>query len=234
MNVRAQRWSMGAGIAFAVLAFVGLNVQESGLPDYDGSKDSPAVIAQKVHKALADSGNRMEVLVGAYLLVAASLLLVWFSYGLRERLAAASPERTLAPSLVSAFGILAAVGLSGGALLDATVPGSITFGSDPVPPQSAGDGVRFLTEVGIPMIVVVFALAMAAMIATLSVCALQGRGLPRWQGYVGGLGVLGGIFGVIFLPLVLIVLWALVVGVAGLRVAPTTSAAAPRAGAAVA
>lgn len=211
---------MAAGIAFAILMPVGTIVQFSGLPNYDGSKDSSAVIAQKVHDALADSGHRAAVIVGAYLLIAASLCLVWFALGLRARLVAQAPERALAGSLVSGFGLVAGVGLSVGGALNAIIPGSISFGGDPVPAASSSDSARFITQLGTPMIFLVFGLAIAALAATTSVCALQGVGLPRWLGYAGGLAVLGGAFGVLFEPLVLVVLWAIAVGVVGLRAVP--------------
>ena len=39
---------------------------------------------------------------------------------------------------------------------------------------------------------------------------------PRWVGYLGVLGVLGGVLAVQFLPLVLVVVWAIGTGIAGL------------------
>jgi hypothetical protein len=69
-------------------------------------------------------------------------------------------------------------------------------------------------DLGYPFLGVVFALASAALIATV---ALTGRasGLPAWITYGGWLGVLGGVFAVIFLPIVLPVLWFLIVAVFG-------------------
>jgi hypothetical protein len=225
---------MVAGIAFAILMPVGTIVQFSGLPDYDGGKDSDAVIAQRVHDALASSGHRAQVIVGAYLMIVASLCLIWFALGLRARLAEAAPERTVAGSLVSSFGLLGAAALAVGGALNATIPGAISFGNDRAPAASASESVRFLTQLGTPLVLLVFALALAALIATMTVCALARVGLPRWLGFAGWVGVLGAIFGVEFLPLVLPLLWALVVGALGLRTGPVASSVATRSGAAVA
>lgn len=226
MNVRALRWPMAAGIVFAVLTVVGTITQFSGLPNYDGSKDSDAVIAQKVHDALAASGHRMAVLVGAYLLFVAAVALIWFALGLRGRLLAHAPDRTGAAWLVGGSGVLAGVALAFGGALNATVPGAIAFGGEPVPAEASADALRFLTQLGTPLLLLVFPLAMAVLAATLSVCALQGAGLPRWLGYAGWLAVLGGVFGILFLPIGLVLLWAIAVGVVGLRAVPAVPPAA--------
>lgn len=234
MRRGTQRWSMAAGVVFAILMPVGTMLQFAGLPDYDGSKDSDAVIAQRVHEALASSGHRAQVLVGAYLMFVAAVCLIWFALGLRARLAEEAPERTVAGALVSSFGLLAGGALAIGGGLNATIPGAISFGGDRAPAASASESLRFLTQMGTPLILLVFALALAALIATMSVCALAGIGLPRWLGYAGWVGVVGGVLGVVFLPLVLPLLWALVVGALGLRAASATGPVASRSEAAVA
>lgn len=226
MNGRMQRWPMVAGIAFAVLTFVGVTMQFGGLPDYDGSKDSPAVIAEKVHKALASSGDRASVIVGAYLVVIAAICLVAFTAGVRARLLAGHPDRALAGSLVSGFGLFAAAALAFDGALNATIPGSIAFGNDTVPAASSADTVRFVTQLGTPLLFLVFGLAMAALVATVSVSALQDATLPRWLGYAGWLGVLGGVLSAPAGPLLLVLplLWVLVVGILGLRTQAAASA----------
>jgi hypothetical protein len=219
---------MAAGIVFAVLTVVGMLTQFSGLPSYDGNKDSDAVIAQKVHSALADSGHRLAVIVGAYVLVVAAVALIWFSLGLRARLLAQAPDRGVAASLAGGSGVLAGVALALGGGLNALVPGAITFGGDPVPAESSADSLRFLTQLGTPMLLMIFPLAMAALAATVSVCSLRGVGVPRWLGYAGWLAVLGGLFGTIFLPIGLVLLWAIVVGVVALRAVPVAPSSAAR------
>lgn len=234
MRRGTQRWSMAAGVAFAILMPVGTNLQFAGLPDYDGSKDSDGVIAQRVHEALASPGHRAQVLIGAYLIVVAAACLIWFALGLRARLADQAPERTVAASLVSSFGLLAGAALAIGGALNATIPGAISFGGDRPPSTSASESVRFLTQLGTPLILLVFALALAALIATMSVCTLAGGVLPRWLGYAGWVGVVGAVLGVEFLPLVLPLLWSLVVAALGLRAAPVTQPSVSRSEAAVA
>lgn len=219
MNVRTQRWSMAAGIAFAIVVVIGFVTQFSGLPNYDGDKDSSAVIGQKVHEALASSGHRAQAIVGAYLLVLAALCLVAFAAGLRARLLAEDPSRTASASLVTGCGVLGAAGLALGGGLNALVPGAISFGGDPVPDQSGSYALRFLSQAGAPLLFLVFGLAMAALVATMSVAALQGVGLPRWLGYAGWLAVLGGALSAPTGPLLLVLplLWSLLVGAMCLR-----------------
>ena len=228
MNGRMQRWPMVAGIAFAVLTFVGMMLQFSGLPDYDGSKDSRAVIAQKVHDALANSGHRADVLVGAYLLAVAGICLLAFVAGLRDRLLASHPDRTAAATLVTGCGVLGAAALTIDGALNASVPGAIAFGHDPVPTAAAAPSLQYVTQLGIPLLFLVFGLAMAALVATMTVAAAQGAVLPRWLAYAGWLAVLGGVLSAPAGPLVLALplLWALVVGILGLR-APTRAASVP-------
>ncbi|HVV29943.1 MAG TPA: hypothetical protein VHC41_03620 [Mycobacteriales bacterium] len=230
MNVRAQRWAMLAGVAFAILLFVGVNLMFSGLPDF-GSKDSASTIARKVHDSAADSGKRKQVVAGAYLLVLAGLALLWFAQGLRSRLATGTGRGGYAGGLITGFGTFAGVALAAGGALSANVAGGIEFGDDPVPAQTSADASRMMQEVGVSLVLLVFGLAVAAMIAVVTVAVLQGAALPRWLGYAGWLAVLGGIFGVVFLPLALVALWALIVGILGAvnsRVqthAPTVAAA---------
>ncbi len=216
MNARSQRWAMIAGLVFIPLFVVGVFTYFDGQPDFDGSKDSPDVIASKVHAAVSSSSDRHEVLIGAYLLVLASFALIWFVQGLRSRLSATAEPGELAPALTSVFGTLAAAALSLGAVLGATIAGSVEFGDEPVPGLAQSDATRLITELGIPCIFVVFGLAMSAMVAVVSVSAVRRRGFPQWVGYVGVLGVLGGIFTVIFLPAVFLLLWVLIVSVVGL------------------
>lgn len=232
MNVRTQRWSMAAGIAFAVLVVVGFVIQFSGLPDYDGEKDSRAVIGQKVHEALASSGHRAQAIVGAYLLVLAALCLVAFAAGLRARLLAADPDRVVAGSVVTGSAVLAAAGLALGAGLNALVPGAIAFGSEAVPDVPDSYALRFLSEAGAPLMFLVFGLGVAVLVATMTVAALQGVGLPRWLGYAGWLAVLGGVLTAPTGPLLLVLplLWAVVVGVLGLRVRTAVPLVGPVAG----
>jgi hypothetical protein len=205
------RSAMAAGAAFAVLMFAGVIVFFGATPDTTG--DTAGTIASKSLDYLGDSGHRTRTLVGAYLLVLASLALVWFVIGLRERLRVADDPHAIGPQLVVAFGIIAAAALAFGASIGATLAGNVSFGDEPLP--KSGELAWLLPELGVPLMVLTFGLAIAACIATVSVLALRTGGLPRWVAYLGVLGVLGGVLGVMFLPMVLVMIWALIAGIAG-------------------
>ena len=85
------------------------------------------------------------------------------------------------------------------------------------------DTIRVVMDMFFPFIFVVFALASAAIIATIAVRGKE-SGLPTWAVYTAWLGVLGGIFAVIFLPMVLVLLWYLAFAIAGLVRPPALAA----------
>jgi hypothetical protein len=213
MEVRPYRSAMAAGIAFAVLLLAGFIVFFGATPDTSGS--DPAAITSRAVAVLGDSGHRVRTIIGVYLLVLAALALVWFSLGLRQRLRSPDPEQDLVARLISACGILAATSLAIGAALGATLAGNIAFGGEPMP--TTAELAWVLPEIGTPMIVLIFPLALAASIVATSVQVLRTGALPRWVGYLGFLGALGGIFAVIFMPLILVFVWALATGIAGVR-----------------
>ena len=76
---------MVAGIAFVVL-FIGFAVTIANSLDVKDT-DSAAISAQKFITKLSDSGNRVGLLVGAYLVILAAIAFVWFVTGLRHWLA---------------------------------------------------------------------------------------------------------------------------------------------------
>jgi hypothetical protein len=69
-------------------------------------------------------------------------------------------------------------------------------------------------DLAYPFILVVFALVSAALLATVAVDAYR-SGRRGWITKSAWVGVLGGVFGVIFLPMVLPLLWYLAVAVTG-------------------
>jgi hypothetical protein len=80
MSRRLARWSPISGILFVACWMVGLALTSS--PD---SSDSDA----KILAHYAKSSNRVHDFVAFFLVLAASLLFIWFLTNLRERLAAA-------------------------------------------------------------------------------------------------------------------------------------------------
>ncbi|HJQ41635.1 MAG TPA: hypothetical protein VJ831_01000 [Jatrophihabitantaceae bacterium] len=206
MTTAQFRRSMAAGIAFVVLFVVGVFVTFGNSPDLK-HKDSDAVAAHKYVAKLSDSGSRTGLLIGAYLIVLAALAFIWFTQGVRDRVASQPGGR-----LVGALGVLGAGAMAAGAMASAVVPGAVSFGDEPVPAD--GDTIRVAMDLFFPFLFVVLGLTAAALVA---VVALRGEAsLPSWLRYGGWLAVLGGIFAVLFLPMVLVLLWFLVFAILGL------------------
>jgi hypothetical protein len=217
MSVSELRRAMAAGIAFVVLLVVGVFVGFGNTPNVK-SHDSAAVAAAKYVSKLSDSGARTGILVGAYLMILAAIAFVWFSRGLGQLMPTPAGAR-----LVSGLGVLGAAGIAVGAITNAGIAGAVSFGDEPVP---NGDSARAVMDLAFPLIGVVFALTCAALIAAI---AVRGRVLPAWLRYTAWLGVLGGIFAVIFTPLVLPLLWFLIVAILVLA-RPAAASATPAAG----
>ena len=207
MTVEQFRRAMAAGVAFVVLIVAGVVIAYDNTPNIK-RHDSDAVAAAKYVHKLSSSSNRTGIIVGAYLMILAALAFVWFTQGLRMRAGSVAAGR-----LVSALGIFGAVAVAASAMFIANVAGAVSFGHEKVP---NGDVIRVMMDLSFPFIGVVFALASAAIIATILVTG-RGAGLPAWITVGGWLGVLGGIFAVIFLPIVLPLIWFLIVAIFGLR-----------------
>jgi hypothetical protein len=205
MKPAELRPAMAAGIAFVVFFVVGIFTSFGHSPDIKSS-DSDAVAAGKYVTKLSDSGARTGILVGAYLLVIAAILFVWFSRGLGELF-----ESPFTGRIVGGLGVLGAAAIAAGAMAIAVVAGMVSFGGEPVPKD--GDTIRVPMGMAFPFLFVVLGLVSAAIAATV---ALRATALPTWLRYAGALAVLGGIFAVIFLPMGVVMLWFLAVAIFGL------------------
>lgn len=203
MTTAELRRAMSAGIAFVVLFVVGVFVSFGNSPDIK-SDDNDAVTAAKYVAKLSDSGARAGILVGAYMLVVAALLFVWFSRALTQLVASPAAGR-----LIGALGVLGAAAIAAGAMASAVMAGAVSFGTEPVPKD--GDTIRVVMDLFFPFLFVVFALTSAAIAA---VVAVRGQpGLASGLRYSAWLAVLGGIVAVIFLPMALVLLWYLAVAI---------------------
>jgi hypothetical protein len=203
---------MAAGIAFVVLLVFGIFTAVDG-PD-TSSSDTAKAVDDKYVAWFSDSGNRAEHVIGAYVLIVAGIVFVWFCLGLRERLEAAGVVERTTARLVSALGVLGASALTAAAMTAAVIAGAVVFGGENVPTD--GDATHWISNLTFPFVFVVFGLVVAALIAALVVATFRSGVLPRWAGYTGILAVLGALGGVVFLPMVLPLLWFLAVAIHGL------------------
>lgn len=216
MSPAELRRSMSAGIAFVVLFVVGVFVSFGNSANIKDS-DSEATAARKYLDVVSSSSHRTGLVIGAYILIVAGIAFIWFTIGLRSRLSTITAGR-----LVSSLGVVGAGALMLGGVANAVVAGSISFGDQPIPKD--GDAVMVMMNLSNPLLLLIFPLACAALIATVAIRG-RGSGLPAWICYTAWLGVIGSIFAVIFLPMVLPLLWFLAVAIVGVMrpgVAATT------------
>jgi hypothetical protein len=209
MQPSQLRRAMASGAAFVVLFVAGVIVNFGNTPETKSSETS-ADAAQKWVNYLSSTSHRTGLLVSAYLVILAGLAFVWFTIGLRAWLA----PNPASGRLISNLGVLGAGAMAAAAMAGAAVAGSVSFGSNPVPQN--GDAIRIVMELFFPFLFVVFGLASAVLIATVTVALMKTGILPRWVAYTGWIAVLGSVGGVFFLPFVLPLLWFLVVSVMGL------------------
>lgn len=204
MNLRAYRAAMAAGIAFPILFFVAVNLLFSGGPSTrDG--DSAASIATGWVAAVNDDGKRAKLIAASFLLMLAALLLIWFAAALRDRFGGPG-------SPMLGFAVLAAAGVAGSMVGHLGIVGGFTFGRQAL--ATNGDVLRSVTDMAFPLLLVVFGMSAAAFIACVCLSA-QSAGWPSWLIYFGWVAVVAGLFGVLFMPLILVLLWILAAGIVG-------------------
>ena len=195
-----------AGIAFAVLFVVSIMLIQT--PDTDAPTSEWTEYFQ-------DGGNRGLAIVSAYAMALAALTFLYFVWALRARLRAAEDDGADWSTLAIASGVgLATVMLASAAAM-ATVPAGVEFADTPVPD---GEFARQLEQLGFGLLLLCGMLLAGVCIAAISMSALRSGVLPRWLA-IGGfvVAVVVGLGGVFFIPMILLVLWALAIGIFLLR-----------------
>jgi hypothetical protein len=206
-STRVQRWGAIAGIAFVVflvLRFVA----------FFDTPDSDAPVREWT-TYFADSGNRTESILGAYCQLLAGLGFLAFVWALRARL-----RRTEGPSdgfsaLAFGSGLVFVTMVFASAAAFATVAAGVEFGDQPVP---NGEFARQFESFGFGLLLLFGMFAAGVCIAAASCSALATRVLPRWLVITGFVvAAIVALLGVIFLPMILLVLWVLAVSIVMLR-----------------
>ncbi len=174
---RAARWAPLSGIVFAVLSLAGL----LGLLATPDSDDDAAISSFFGYPA-----NRRLVMTGFFLVLAASLVFLWFLTVLRGRSARAEGRTGSLTALSFGAGLVAAaLWVVAGALYAAiafTEHVSHEFTVDP-------DAYRLASGMGYVTWVSATAFALLVVFAT-SVVSLKARLLPAWLAWLGLLAAL--------------------------------------------
>ena len=158
-----------AGVAFAFLLFASVAAVDS----LRGASD------QELQTWWADSGNRNNLIISMYALLAAGPLFLLFVSRLRTRLRAAG--ETGWSDAAFAFGIVVSTALGVIAILRGVIAASMRFDDEPLP---GVDTLRFQTSLAYATwdLVILFAVVLVAIV---SILALTTRVLPRWVGWLG-------------------------------------------------
>ena len=200
-----RRWWFLSGVGFAVLLVVGFLLANGPLPENTNAPDADWT------KVYSSSSDRATILVGAFVLVAAGLVFLWFAATL---LAAFSKEADASAVLASvaagsavAFVVIEMVA----ALTMGAVAGSITFGDAPVP---AADFGRQLSQLGAGLLLLPGSWSAAVFVASTTRLGSTVGALARWMAVCGYVAAILLLFGVVFLPFLALPLWAIIIGIA--------------------
>jgi hypothetical protein len=205
-----------SAVAFAVFYVVAL----FGVMDLPEGTDSSAAVMAKY----TDPGTRAGLISGVYLLAAAGLAFVWFLASLRERLWGESGGGLATVAFASGVLYVAMLFVSGATF--GVLPLAIAVGE--LDAQAIDPGLaRVLVQLGFTSLLVYGLLAAAVMVAAASLAGLRADLLPRWLGLAGLVVALLLAFGPMYMPQLLVPLWAVAVGLALTRRSVTTLAREP-------
>lgn len=197
------RWMAASGILFGILFVIGMLMMN--LPDGTDAQ---------VTAFYTDSGNRMQLLVDAYVLVVAAVVFLVYVVDLRSRMRAASNADSPWVQLSFISGVVFAAALILFACMIGSIAGAQAFGDEPVPTAAVA---RFLPESGYAILMVGGAFMVATHIASAGAEALRNGLLPRWLCVLGFVLAFVVLFSVVFIPLIAIPLWTIITGVILLR-----------------
>jgi hypothetical protein len=205
---------MFSGIAFPILLFVGASLIVA--PSPDTSKGTGPQVAKEWLTTLGKSSDRLQIVIGAFVLVVAALALIWLAAAVRVRFAIA-PDGPL-----FGFALMAAFGIAAGAIGPLAVAGGHDFGNEPLPAD--GTVIWFLNDLALPALLVIFGLASSAFITSFLLGTRGRNTVPAWLAGFGWLAVVAGLVGVLFIPMIIVLLWYLALGIFGVMRQPTTAA----------
>jgi len=215
-TARATAWG---GIVFAVLYVGGIMLMLGPTPD-DTNRDRPTKFADEWYRVFSDSGKRTQMILGAYVVIVASIALIIFGSQLRDRLAArgaaGSGRLTFAGSIL--FGALT----TAGAIAMAWIPATKSLGDTALP---RGEIVYLAPQLAFGLLLIGGGAGAALMLVSAGIGSIRTDALPTWLGWAAiVIGVIVFALGALFLPMVLLVLWVLVAATVVLR-RPLTAAA---------
>ena len=198
-----------AGIVFAV-TYVGGAIAAFQSPTVTTAiqKDS-GQLADTYRVYYAVSSHRVVILAGAFVLLIAAISMVVFASELRARLEAAG-ERRAAQLAYTGATLFAAATIVGAAAV-AWLPGAKTFGNSALP---TGEINYLASQLGFAIMLLGGGVTAGLMLTTAGWAAARTGVLPGWLSWVSiAVGVIVFFLAAFFLPMALLVLWALVTSI---------------------
>jgi hypothetical protein len=101
--------------------------------------------------------------------------------------------------------LFTAMVLVGGMVL-ASIAGAVQLGGEDNPPA---DIIRFVPQIGYGISLVAGALSVAVFLALVSRAGQLSRAVPAWFFWLGYVAAVAMVFGAIFLPMILLPIWAI-------------------------
>jgi hypothetical protein len=169
---RWERFGALAGIAYVVLFLVAIAVSGEGAGDTNA----------EITRYYADGGNRDKDIAGAFLIIAAGLMFIWFLAYLRVRLLRAEAEPGRLSALAFGSGVASAVLLLAAAAAFITPAGAVENAESDF--QLDPNTVQVIGSLGYGFFVASVMVAALLVFAT-SLLALRLLAFPRWMGYAG-------------------------------------------------
>jgi hypothetical protein len=166
-----QRWVPLTGILFGALFVVGIILADQP-PTYRNDIELIAFYR--------DTGNRLEVLTGGYLLTLAGVILLPFLGTLRRVIQAAEGEGQLQAGLVSSSGAVLVGLVLAGAAASVVVPAGVYFDDNRETPLADPDLARYLTALGYTLIFLMGMFVAAVLIATTALASHRHSLFPSW------------------------------------------------------
>jgi hypothetical protein len=201
---RVDRRGAGAAFGFAVLFVVGL-VFVASTPEYTVSDG-------EYQDWFREGANRAGQIVGVVALVLAGLLFVPLVRAVADwvRRTDNPVERALDLVLASIFATLVIVG----ALVTGHGSVAVEIGDTPLP---SADVVRSGEQIGYGLVLFAASLVAAWVIGRLALTARRARSAPAWYVALSAVTAVAMVFGALFIPVVMLPIWAVVTGVVLLR-----------------
>lgn len=201
----SARWGrLGAvsGIIFAILFILGVM-----LPGLPGAGASEAT----VDEFYADSGNRTMVIFASFLLVLAGIAFLGFVASLHRGLRQAEGDSGSLATIALGAGFIFVAMLYTSSSAWSNVPGGMQFGNEVQPSYEVP---IWFTQLGYGELLLNGMFAAIAMIVSTSVLTLRTAVFPRWLAWTGFVCAFVLLFGVMFLPMIALPIWAIATSVA--------------------